>query len=106
MGFEAAFPSRLTFGEQVKLFSEADVIVGSLGAGMTNILFAPPAASVVMFDPGLFDFFYWDISCLARQTFYWAFTEKLARYTHERAVRNFVVDLDLLKYSLKLLGLR
>lgn len=44
MGFETARPEGLTLAEQVRLFSEGEIIVGMHGAGLTNLLFAPGAA--------------------------------------------------------------
>jgi len=46
-GFEAYILEELSFREQVTLFSQAEVIVGAHGAGMTNILFAPPGGAVI-----------------------------------------------------------
>lgn len=43
MGFETARPEGLTLAEQIRLFSEAEIIVGMHGAGLTNLLFAPDA---------------------------------------------------------------
>ena len=46
-GFINVVSSRLSFAEQVQLFSDAEVIVGIHGAGLANLLFAPPGAIVV-----------------------------------------------------------
>jgi capsular polysaccharide biosynthesis protein len=40
-GFECVQAENLTFKQQVRLFSEAEVILGQHGAGLTNMLFAP-----------------------------------------------------------------
>jgi capsular polysaccharide biosynthesis protein len=45
-GFEIVCPENLSFVEQVKLFSQASVIVGPSGAGLANLLFAPQACKV------------------------------------------------------------
>ncbi|MBP2316545.1 glycosyltransferase family 61 protein [Azospirillum soli] len=50
-GFETVVPSHLPFAEQHRLFAEASVIVGPHGAGLTNMLFAPPGAAVVELWP-------------------------------------------------------
>ncbi len=47
-GYEIVYPEKLSFEEQVRLFSEAAVIAGPSGAGMTNILFAPKEAITLM----------------------------------------------------------
>lgn len=40
-GFEIVFPESLTFTNQVKLFSQAQVVVGQTGAGFANLMFCP-----------------------------------------------------------------
>ena len=40
-GFEIVFPESLTFTNQVKLFSQAKVLVGQTGAGFANLMFCP-----------------------------------------------------------------
>jgi capsular polysaccharide biosynthesis protein len=50
-GFETVTPAELSFREQVELFGQADTIVGT-GAGLMNMIFAPPGAQVLQFqDP-------------------------------------------------------
>jgi hypothetical protein len=44
--FEVLHTERLTLVDQVRLFSEASVIVGLHGAGLTNLLFAPRASVI------------------------------------------------------------
>jgi hypothetical protein len=40
-GFEIVFPEHMSFFSQVKMFSQAKIIIGQCGAGMTNMIFAP-----------------------------------------------------------------
>lgn len=47
-GFEIVHPEKLSFMQQVDLFSSAAFIVGPTGAGMTNIVFAPLGCKVVV----------------------------------------------------------
>ncbi len=46
-GFVCVAPHELTFEEEVSCMSDADVVVGQLGAAMINIAFAPRTAWVV-----------------------------------------------------------
>ena len=46
-GFEKVYFEQLTFLEQVALMSETSVLLGMHGAGMTNMLFLPPGATVI-----------------------------------------------------------
>lgn len=48
LGFEIVAPETMSFAEQVRLFSQAEVVVGQGGAAFGNILFAPPGCHVVI----------------------------------------------------------
>lgn len=47
-GFEIVFPEKLSFHSQVKIFSEAEIIIGQSGAGMANFIFAPFDCQVIV----------------------------------------------------------
>jgi len=47
-GFEFVEPELLTFAEQVKLFSEASVIVGATGAAMANLIFCNSSTRIIV----------------------------------------------------------
>ncbi len=40
-GFEIVFPEALTFANQVKLFAQAELVVGQTGAGFVNLMWCP-----------------------------------------------------------------
>jgi capsular polysaccharide biosynthesis protein len=46
-GFETIMPEKLSHRDQVALFAQAKVIVGSHGAGLTNVLYAPRGACLI-----------------------------------------------------------
>lgn len=50
-GFEVVSLSGMPFREQVRRFAGARVVVGPHGAGLTNVLFAPPGAALVELMP-------------------------------------------------------
>ena len=51
-GFETVAAERLTFRQQVELFSGAEAVVAIHGAGFTNMLFSPPGLVVLdMIEP-------------------------------------------------------
>lgn len=104
LGFEVVVPASLTFDEQVRLFSSARRIVGPVGAGMTNMLYARPGCEVFVIDPGLMDFFFWDLCNFVGGKFYWYFSSPLAPYTLERAKAPIDLPLDELRYTLKRIG--
>jgi len=57
-GFELVEPGGMSLDEQIALFSEAEIIAGPTGAGMANMVFAPPDCRVlVLYYPGV-PFFY------------------------------------------------
>ena len=47
-GFEIVFPESLSFSSQVRVFSEAEIIIGQSGAGMANFIFAPKDCKVIV----------------------------------------------------------
>jgi capsular polysaccharide biosynthesis protein len=47
LGYVVVQPETLPFADQVDLFSRAKVIVGLSGAGLVNMVHAPPGATVV-----------------------------------------------------------
>jgi capsular polysaccharide biosynthesis protein/Flp pilus assembly protein TadD len=47
-GFEVVYPEQLAFEEQVRLFSQAQVIVGPGGSNMVNTVFAPQGTKVLI----------------------------------------------------------
>lgn len=40
-GFEVVFPEALTFANQVRLFAQAELVVGQTGAGFANLMWCP-----------------------------------------------------------------
>lgn len=49
--------------EQAKLFSEADLVIGLTGAGLTNMLFLPPGKVVIELNSQDWMHDYWRMSC-------------------------------------------
>jgi capsular polysaccharide biosynthesis protein len=51
-GFERRFCEDMTFGDQVRLFAETEVMLGSHGAGMNNDVLCQPGAKVIeLYNP-------------------------------------------------------
>lgn len=46
MGYAIVEPEKLTFKQQIKLFSNASTIIGSAGAALANIIFTPSNAKI------------------------------------------------------------
>ena len=49
-GFVAVSPEELSFEEQVALFNNADYIVASSGAALTNLIFCKPGAKILIIE--------------------------------------------------------
>lgn len=47
LGFSIVSPEKYSFTEQAKMFRSAQVVIGSFGAALTNIIYAPPGAILV-----------------------------------------------------------
>jgi capsular polysaccharide biosynthesis protein len=63
--FEICVPEALSFREEVELFTQAEVVVATHGAGLTNVLFAPPGLVVVDMIPASkmpWAYVYWTMS--------------------------------------------
>ena len=55
LGFTAVTPGEHSLAEQVRLFSGAEVIIGVHGAGLTNIMWTKPGATVLEIMPERLD---------------------------------------------------
>jgi capsular polysaccharide biosynthesis protein len=52
-GFEEVVMSKLSVGEQAKVFSEAEIVMGPNGSALANLVFAHPSCHVIEFSaPG------------------------------------------------------
>ncbi|MBB3349620.1 DUF563 domain-containing protein [Sphingomonas sp. BK069] len=64
-GFTLVDPDGLSFAEQVQLFAGAQVVIGQMGAAMTNTLFCRPTTTVIHLAPtGWIEPFYWDLAAV------------------------------------------
>jgi capsular polysaccharide biosynthesis protein len=52
LGFERVVPGKMSVAEQIAAFSGARVIVAAHGAALTNMVFAPPGATIVELTSG------------------------------------------------------
>jgi capsular polysaccharide biosynthesis protein len=57
-GFQIVRPERMSVADQIALFSQAEVIVGPTGAGLTNAVFAAPGCQFVEIQPENFASFW------------------------------------------------
>jgi hypothetical protein len=52
LNYDFIDPVTLSYSEQIQIFSNADIVVGMVGAGFTNILYMPEESNVILFAPG------------------------------------------------------
>lgn len=64
-GFEIVRPERLAVADQLRLFREADIVVGASGAGLANALFCDAGAHVIEIQPENFTSFWTAAFCRA-----------------------------------------
>jgi hypothetical protein len=67
-GFEVVCPGDMTLFDQIRLFSEAEVIVGAHGAGLTNTMFAAEGTTLIeFFGSNYINGCFWAITNICRQ---------------------------------------
>lgn len=102
--YEVLFPGAMSFRQQVSTFAAAGRLVGTLGAGFTNCMWAGADCKTLMFDPGLCDFFFWDIAGQMGQDFRWCFSGTAQRWNEALSVSDFSIEVDVLRQQLSDLG--
>ncbi|NIE80416.1 DUF563 domain-containing protein [Asaia sp. As-1742] len=101
-GFETIFPEDMTIVQQCAVFSGATHVAGPLGAGLTNVAFCGEGSSLFMIDPGIYDFFFWDLCGLRQIKFSWHFAQAIRRMTVERSHEAYSVPIGSLRQSLEI----
>lgn len=92
-GYEFVDPGAMTFEEQVATFSQARIILGVHGAGLTNSIWARPGAVVAEFMPsGLYDVGYRFLAPMSGHKHLALFCKPLA---HELGIAYSDVEVDL-----------
>jgi capsular polysaccharide biosynthesis protein len=70
-GFETCVAEDLSLCAQIELFAQAQMVVSSHGAGLTNVLFADPGLTLIeIFEPSYLHYVYWSL-CEALGHRYW-----------------------------------
>ncbi len=100
--YVAVEPGGLSIEDQVALFSQAGSIVGSVGAGLTNMLFAPERTRVLYLCNGMVDLFFWDIAGLCKQDFTWFFAQPPLRWDPGIFTADYTADCAAVLHALQL----
>ncbi|ACA20225.1 capsular polysaccharide biosynthesis protein-like protein [Methylobacterium sp. 4-46] len=99
-GFEVVDPLTLPFGQQVAQFADAGVVVGGMGAAMTNTLFSLPGTQVIhLAAEGWNDPFFWDLAAVRGHRYHalYGASDSKERPNHGA----FTIDLDALRAALR-----
>ncbi len=105
-GFRVVDPVALPFAEQVRLCRTARLIVAPIGAGLANMIFAPPSCKVVALSPCYENANYYFYANLAG-TLGLPFSYVLGRQTDDRghpAHRSYYIPPEVLSRGLDRLG--
>ena len=104
-GFEVVEAEKLDFAEQVALFQSASVIVGQMGAAMTNTVFCRSATSLIYIAPiGWKEPFYLDLAAIGGQQYQVLFGPSIGdKPAH---LSDFQAPVDHLYHRLTYMGFR
>lgn len=95
---------RLDVATQARIFRNAEIIVGCMGAAMTNTIFSGPRTKIGVLAPdGWVETFYWDLAAVLRHDYaacYGASTQA-ERHAHDR---DYTIDPEDLAQMLQTLG--
>lgn len=100
--FEIIDTAQLTFKEEIKKFSNAKIIIGLYGAGLTNVIFCKSKANIIEISNKLSGNLYANIIKKAGHNYYRLNSKKLKNNNNLRKFDgSFFVDLDKLEKILK-----
>lgn len=104
-GFYIVDTEEMTFKLQVLVFSNADVIVGCMGAAMTNIIFAKPRTAAIFLAPeGWLEPYFWDLAHIVKVNYLICFGERDDR-TVSPPSSSYRIKINMLSAALEILGL-
>jgi capsular polysaccharide biosynthesis protein len=91
----------LTFAQQAELFAQAELVVASHGAALTNLIFAPEGSTIIeLFPPGVRDASYFTAATHSKLAYYYL----MSRVTRNGANSAMSVDLQKLSRLLIMAG--
>ncbi|MEI7425270.1 MAG: glycosyltransferase family 61 protein, partial [Candidatus Staskawiczbacteria bacterium] len=108
-GFELVQPEKLTFLEQIQLFSKCDVVIGN-GSGLSNTVFCNKGTKVLNFDsPTWLDIFHWYHAESNDLDYYQMtgipFNPTAVINPQTDGCKSFIINIDELKEMLNIMGI-
>ena len=96
LGFDIVTINGNSFKEQVESFHSADIIVGCMGASMSNIVFCKKSTEIIMLAPeGWVEPYYWDLASVMNLN-YSAIYGKVNDYSEPTHLRSYEIDTSIL----------
>lgn len=106
-GFEIVEAESLSFRAQVELFSRAAVVVGPHGAGLSNLVFAPPGCKVLeLFAPSCLRWMYYYLAAVMQQPYWYLVAAEAipaSRVHQDEGFDNLRITVDDFERSLRAL---
>jgi Glycosyltransferase 61 len=100
-GFEAVVTEELSLRDQAALFAQAEALVSTHGAGLTNMLFSAPGLKVIdMIEPGMLDvaYIYWTMAAELDHEYWYFVTDSVPRRGYQN---DTLVPLEKLEATLE-----
>jgi capsular polysaccharide biosynthesis protein len=106
-GFEVVRPGEMTVGAQADLFSQADMVIGPHGGGLTNMMFCAPGTTIIELISPVFQVLcYWTLASSAglHYELHFGLGPRASKETQPRYSQwhDIDVDCDLLAQRLRL----
>lgn len=100
-GINIITPENMTFAEQVRIFSNASLLVLESGAAMTSVMFCAPHVKIIEIQPGDGEAGYWERYCRLFELDHSLVVGKKQRFTSSSYSRDsFVLEVEKLRVEL------
>jgi capsular polysaccharide biosynthesis protein len=100
---EVVYPEQMSFAEQVRVFSEANVIVGPAGSNMINAVFAPAYARILIlacWNPRINYYFFSNLAQLCGQRLSYVLGRVAGRHIYGYQ-NDYIIDLADVRSALR-----
>jgi len=102
-GFEKVLMEKMSVIEQAQLAHESEIIIGTHGAGMTNIIFARQSTTIIELFQEHLDETFFDLSTIMNLKYHCIKTETIPALSEQSVdirFRNTYINIDLIKKGL------
>jgi hypothetical protein len=100
LGFKVISPESMSFADQVNCFSRAKLVVGIMGAGMTNSIFTRSGVPIIYLSVEWWvEPFYWDLACACSHPYYCVYGKQDDKSCAPH-LSPFTIDLEMLTLAI------